>query len=72
MAPYFLNTQQHLFMKLKYPFSINILALLALSLLSSQVLWAHFGSKGPFGGSVSVAISNDSTVYIGTFNGGVY
>ncbi|WP_421799951.1 T9SS type A sorting domain-containing protein [Haliscomenobacter sp.] len=59
-------------MKHNYHFSINILALLVLFMLSSQSLWAHFGSKGPFGGSVSVAIANDSTVYIGTFNGGVY
>lgn len=33
---------------------------------------AHFGSKGPFGGGVNVAISYDSLVYLGTFNGGVY
>lgn len=46
--------------------------LLVLAIFSSQALWAHFGSRGPFGGSVSVAISNDSTVYLGTFNGGVY
>ncbi|MDX2069597.1 MAG: T9SS type A sorting domain-containing protein [Haliscomenobacter sp.] len=59
-------------MKHKCLFPINILALLALFMLPSRVLWAHFGSKGPFGGSVSVAIANDTTVYIGTFNGGVY
>lgn len=33
---------------------------------------AHFGSKGPFGGTVSCAIAKDSLVYIGTANGGVY
>lgn len=33
---------------------------------------AHFGSKGPFGGGVNVAITHDSLVYLGTFNGGVY
>ncbi len=33
---------------------------------------AHFGSKGPFGGSVSAATSNGNTVYIGTAEGGVY
>jgi photosystem II stability/assembly factor-like uncharacterized protein len=33
---------------------------------------AHFGSKGPFGGSVSCMTSYDSTVYVGTFTGGVY
>lgn len=46
--------------------------LLVLAFLCSQALWAHFGSRGPFGGSVSVAMSYDSTVFIGTFNGGVY
>lgn len=59
-------------MKHNYLFFTNLLTTLAFILLSSQLLWAHFGSKGPFGGSVSVAISNDSTLYIGTFNGGVY
>ena len=33
---------------------------------------AHFGSKGPFGGSVSTMLTVDSTVYIGTFTGSVY
>ncbi len=33
---------------------------------------AHFGSKGPFGGTVSCAITKDSLVYIGTANGGVF
>lgn len=51
---------------------LRTFTLLVLAFLCSQVLWAHFGSRGPFGGSVSVAISNDSTVYLGTFNGGVY
>ncbi|AEE52932.1 T9SS type A sorting domain-containing protein [Haliscomenobacter hydrossis] len=59
-------------MKHNYHFSINILVVLTLLFFSSQPLLAHFGSRGPFGGSVSVAISNDSTVYVGTFNGGVY
>ena len=34
--------------------------------------FAHFGSKGPYGGSVSCAIVYDTTVYIGTNNGGVF
>jgi hypothetical protein len=34
--------------------------------------FAHFGSKGPYGGSVSCSIVYDTTVYIGTNNGGVY
>ena len=59
-------------MKHLYHFPVNILALLALLLFSSQTLSAHFGSRGAFGGSVSVAITNDSTVYIGSFNGGGY
>lgn len=33
---------------------------------------AHFGSKGPFGGTVTCALAKDSLVYIGTANGGVY
>lgn len=53
-------------------FNFRMLVVLAIATFSSISLFAHFGSKGPFGGSVSVAISNDSTVYLGTFNGGVY
>jgi hypothetical protein len=34
--------------------------------------FAHFGSKGPYGGSVSCSIVYDTTVYIGTNNGGVF
>ncbi len=34
--------------------------------------FAHFGSKGPYGGTVSYSTVYDSTVYIGTANGGVY
>ena len=33
---------------------------------------AHFGSKGPFGGTVNCAIVNDTVVYVGTLTGGVY
>jgi photosystem II stability/assembly factor-like uncharacterized protein len=51
---------------------LRTFTLLVLAFLCSQALWAHFGSRGPFGGSVSVAMSYDSTVFIGTFNGGVY
>ena len=46
--------------------------LLLASLLFSGNLFAHFGSKGPYGGSVSCAIVKDTTVYLGTFSGGVY
>ncbi len=34
--------------------------------------FAHFGSKGPFGGSVTCGTSSATTVYIGTSEGGVY
>lgn len=37
--------------------------------LSTQ---AHFGSKGPYGGSVSCSLVKDTNVYIGTVDGGVY
>jgi Secretion system C-terminal sorting domain len=40
--------------------------------LISHTAFAHFGSKGPFGGSVACAMSYDSVVYLGTANGGVY
>lgn len=33
---------------------------------------AHFGSKGPFGGSVSCMVTAGDTVYVGTKEGGVY
>lgn len=49
----------------------NILTLILIASLS-KVSLAHFGSKGPYGGSVSCAIAYDSTVYLGTFTGGVY
>ncbi len=41
------------------------------SFLSLQVA-AHFGSKGPYGGTVSCSIAYDTTTYIGTANGGVF
>ncbi|MBK7965544.1 MAG: hypothetical protein IPK10_09780 [Bacteroidetes bacterium] len=50
----------------------NIILILAISFLASSPLMAHFGSKGPFGGSVSCMTVKDSNVYIGTFTGGVY
>ena len=54
--------------------SINthLIVILAISILASSPLMAHFGSKGPFGGSVSCMTVKDSNVYIGTFTGGVY
>ncbi len=38
----------------------------------SNSAYAHFGSKGPFGGSISCATTFDSVVYLGAVNGGVY
>lgn len=38
----------------------------------AQNISAHFGSKGPFGGTVACAIVNDSVVYLGTKTGGVF
>lgn len=35
-------------------------------------LRAHFGSKGPFGGTVSCAITHNGFVYLGTREGGVF
>lgn len=47
--------------------------------LVSSLAEAHFGSKGPFGGTVTTSIvvkkqnqSADSIVFVGTANGGVY
>jgi Secretion system C-terminal sorting domain len=41
-------------------------------LFTTNTAFAHFGSKGPFGGSVTCGMSYDSLVYLGTANGGVY
>ncbi len=41
-------------------------------LLITQISFAHFGSKGPFGGTVTCGIAYDTLVYIGTAEGGVY
>lgn len=40
--------------------------------LLNQNAFAHFGSKGPFGGTVTCLIEHDSVVYIGTSGAGVY
>jgi|GEM_PF-1668358 len=52
--------------------TISKLFLSALMLLISQISFAHFGSKGPFGGTVTVGITNDTVVYLGTAEGGVF
>lgn len=49
----------------------GIISLILFSLIST-VSRAHFGYKGIFGGSVSCSTINDTTVYLGTFTGGVY
>jgi photosystem II stability/assembly factor-like uncharacterized protein len=49
---------------------ISVLVLLLTGLLSTA--YAHFGSKGPFGGTITCGITEDTTVYIGTAEGGVY
>lgn len=58
-------------MKFDYiKFSVFSIALL---FIISNQCFAHFGSKGPFGGHVNVAATyKDSAVYIGTNEGGVY
>ena len=43
-----------------------------LFIFSSFSSFAHFGSKGPNGGSVTCSITYDTTVYLGTKEGGVY
>lgn len=41
-------------------------------LFTPNATFAHFGTKGPYGGSVSCGIVNDTLVYFGTTNGGVF
>lgn len=55
-------------MKKLYSILASIVFLLVLSIQSK----AHFGSKGPFGGSVSCMVTAGDTVYVGTKEGGVY
>jgi Secretion system C-terminal sorting domain len=59
-------------MKKIYFFSLHLFAFVSVFLLANNPILAHFGSKGPYGGSVNCAMVYDSTVYIGTTNGGVY
>ncbi len=40
--------------------------------ISARTCEAHFGSKGPYGGSVSCMAVNDTMIYVGTSTGGVY
>lgn len=49
----------------------SMLAGILLAFISIQSN-AHFGSKGPFGGTVSCMVTAGDTVYVGTKTGGVY
>lgn len=49
-----------------------LIGMTAILLFTAGSSFAHFGTKGPYGGSVSCAAVNDSTVYIGTMTGGVF
>lgn len=55
-------------MKTIFQYSFKFILLVA-SMVSA---YAHFGSRGPLGGSVNCMTVFDSTVYIGTVSGGVY
>jgi len=50
----------------------SIVTSVALVLFLSIQSNAHFGSKGPFGGTVSFMITAGDTVYVGTKEGGIY
>jgi hypothetical protein len=53
--------------------TITKIGLALTGVLVSATSFAHFGSKGPFGGgSVTCSVTKKDTVYIGTANGGVY
>lgn len=59
--------------KTKHSFGFPLAKLLFLfSLLLVHKSFAHFGSKGPFGGTVTCGITHDSVVYLGTEAGGVF
>lgn len=52
--------------------TIKTYTLLFLFIFSSFSVFAHFGSKGPYGGTVTCSIVYDTTVYLGTKEGGVF
>jgi len=52
--------------------AVYITVLSILALFAPDRTFAHFGPRGPLGGTVSTAIAHDSLVYLGTVNGGVY
>jgi hypothetical protein len=60
-------------MKLKYNITKRITLLAFVFVCSHNISFAHFGSKGPNGGSVTCAIKDSTNaVYIGTADGGVF
>ncbi|MES2591184.1 MAG: T9SS type A sorting domain-containing protein [Bacteroidota bacterium] len=60
-------------MKLIYTLLKSTKNLTLLFVLISTAMFAHFGTKGPYGGSVSCGIADGSNaVYLGTTEGGVY
>ncbi len=66
-----INSKTNSYMKsIKIPFNYFILTLVLT--FCGLNTFAHFGSKGPYGGSVSCSITFDTTVYIGTVNSGVF
>jgi photosystem II stability/assembly factor-like uncharacterized protein len=53
--------------------TITKIGLALTGVLVSATSFAHFGSKGPYGGgTVTCSVTKKDTVYIGTANGGVY
>lgn len=51
-------------------FNLIIILIIFSGLMTDS--YAHFGSKGPFGGSVSCGTTDGTIVYLGTKYGGVY
>jgi len=65
----------HQIISFTYLFIMNskkLQILSALLLLISQLSFAHFGQRGPLGGTITCAHVYDSTVYFGTAEGGVF
>ncbi len=58
-------------MKIK-KITINSIAWITMMFSMISVSEAHFGSKGPYGGSVSCMTVIDTMIYVGTYTGGVY
>ena len=53
--------------------TITKIGLALTGIMLSATSYAHFGSKGPYGGGkVTCSVTKKDTVYLGTANGGVY